>query len=562
MRKSIRGGAAAPKPEQAFELPPAPVAAPSAAPAGSPAPSRGGRGKGKWFILLALIILLLLIVFCFTRCTSDEESALAAASSAAPASEADLTAASAGDIQSVSDNTTQTQTQPSASDTAASVAEEAEHVLKTIRYAGYEARLDSYDTYTVISYPAVLSASHIISFIDSEEEKYGIPSSALGVLVTGENEITVSYEAIEDEGEREAVLSLIEEDLAQYLASFMEEEEEDAAAAPVVVSESISDDGIVTKTISYAGYEAYLVSTPEEIVIQYPQIISAGDVSSFLESERDRYGLSETAFTYLITDADEITVTHDEIDDVQTRKEILDVIEKDLSSYLSSAASEEETNAAVMESEAAGGDEEDAQESPDVTVINNEITINEASVPAEEDGKWKEIKHTLSLSLSPYALSYVDYFNARDVISNAGIAHEFLSKYGFAVNLSYEWRAMKHLSIGAEAGWNGYFLQRSTHPGAFYYQIPLLANVMFHTGGDLDFFAGVNFGADLAGLLGVSGSYFIGGIETGLAWRFAQHWSLMWKLSGEITYQPHETAQLSSLTFTAQPLFLGVSYHF
>lgn len=550
-------------------------------------------------------MLLALIIWGCTRNGSEDKSQMADEKPAATAvlesgddSQSEITdtptaAASADNITATTQNsTTQTQEKEEEEDVSASPVLETSGapegdapVVRTISYAGYEVTLESHDDHTVISYPEILSASDVISFIDSEEDRYGIPSSLVSALITGEDEITLSYAAIEDENERAAVLSVIEADLIDYISSLMVSAEagEPAAAAPSqteaaavqetvlpVIKEESTQDGYVVKTIRLAGYTAVLTSYDDRTVIGYPSVVGAGDVASFLESERERYGLSKTDFSYLTTGEDEMSVYYGNIEDEAVRSQILDVVEADLIAYLSSLMAASQTQNATEAEEAQPSQETSAAVS--TTTVNN-ITVNNtvssimplAPQEMEEEEEWKEIKHSLSLSMTPYAFDYVDFYNVRDALKNAGIAaEEFQSYYGLGINASYEWRVMKHLSLGLEAGIYRYYQNRSYLPEKTYYtQIPLTATLVAHSAGKhIDVFGGIGIGADIADLTKMNGVYFLLNAHAGISLRFAEHFSFFWKAEASMTFQPHPVNEsLDSITYAIQPVLLGFTYH-
>ena len=262
------------------------------------------------------------------------------------------------------------------------------------------------------------------------------------------------------------------------------------------------------------------------------------------------------------------------------RSHILDVVEADLIAYFSSlmSASQRETAADVKpHSEVLPHQESVAEEirtssTVSTTTVNN-ITVNNtvssimppAPEEIEEDEEWKEIKHSLSLSMTPYAFDYVDFYNARDALRNAGIAaEEFQSYYGLGINASYEWRVMKHLSLGLEAGIYRYYQNRSYFPEKTYYtRIPLTATVVAHSAGKhIDVFGGIGLGADIADLTKMNGVYFLLSAQAGISLRFAELFSFFWKAEASMTFQPHPVNEsLDSITYAIQPVLLGFTYH-
>lgn len=563
-------------------------------------------GKKKAFIIgaLAIIVLLALVIWGCTRNgnetqTADENPAVTAAvESGDTQPEITDTPAAASAENTVTSQNSTTQTQEKEEDETAAPVQSApvmetssapegdEPVVRTISYAGYEVTLESHDDHTVISYPEILSASDVISFIGSEEDRYGIPSSSVSALITGKDEITLAYAPIENEDERAAVLSVIEADLIGYISSLMaaaEVSEPVTAAQPEAVKEETllpvtveenTQGGYVVKTISLAGYTAFLTSYADRTVIGYPSVVGAGDVASFLESERERYGLSKTDFSYLTTGEDEMSVYYGNIEDEAVRSQILDVVEADLIAYLSSlmSASQRETAADVQPRSEVLSHQEESAATVSTTTVNN-ITVNNtvssimplAPQEMEEEEEWKEIKHSLSLSMTPYAFDYVDFYNVRDALKNAGIAaEEFQSYYGLGINASYEWRVMKHLSLGLEAGIYRYYQNRSYLPEKTYYtQIPLTATLVAHSAGKhIDVFGGIGIGADIADLTKMKGVYFLLNAQAGISLRFAEHFSFFWKAEASMTFQPHPVNEsLDSITYAIQPVLLGFTYH-
>ena len=169
-----------------------------------------------------------------------------------------------------------------------------------------------------------------------------------------------------------------------------------------------------------------------------------------------------------------------------------------------------------------------------------------ASDSAEEE--WKDIRHTVSVSVSPYGYQYVDFYEGRDVIENAGIPlSEFGSSYGFGIGAAYSWRILPFLSVGAEAGFSGYYPMRTIlPPSALYWQIPIAADLTFHIGnGRLSFDAGIFAGADISYLDEILGAYFTAGLNLGLSYRISESFSIFWKIQAGLSPQIKDDMQTS-----------------
>lgn len=482
-----------------------------------------------------MIIILLLILF--KTCSNDESETGDA-----------LTVSSAETVTAITDSGSEEipASEKSDEEELSAVSEmatsnEEDEIRESLSIAGIAVNIDSKDGSTVISYPEGISDEEVEAFLDDELEKYAL----VGIVsyeIT-EDGVVITYPEDVDEEARAEAIAILTEDLASYV-----NEEEVVAEESASVEEKAAEEiypliAVITAKDISSNVESYADHTTFTI----PSSVSEDDAAAFFDYEIERYGYEDTV-TYEMEDG-VLVLSYPAPQKEELREEAIRQIGIDLNYYL---MSEEE--------------KESADEEEIVNNITNNIIIvsraEDAAAEAEEE-EWKDIRHTFSLAVSPYALSYYDFFRARDVIFQEFEPVEFMSMYGLAASFSYDWRIIKNLSIGIEAGWYGYFLQRSTlTPGALYYQIPLLANVLFHTGGDVDFFAGLNFGVDLASLESTRGAYMKAGFELGLSWRFAEHWSLFWRFAGELTPQIHpENEMMDSITFTTQPVFLGVSYH-
>lgn len=297
--------------------------------------------------------------------------------------------------------------------------------------------------------------------------------------------------------------------------------------------------GITSDVESYNDHTYFTI--PEEIL--------AEDASAFFDYEIERYGYDGTV-TYSISDG-MLCLSYPGPQSEVVREDAIRQIGIDLHYYLLGEEKPE--------------DEEEFQSI--YNTINNVTIISRAEDAVEEsDEPWKEIEHSLHVFASPYSYSFIDFYNGRDAINNAGIPlGEFGSSYGFSVMLSYDYRIVDFFSVGIETGINEYGTTRSTlNDGTRYHQVPVLVNALFHVGTEhFGFFAGLNAGVDISSLTNTDGLfYFMGGLELGLTWRFAEHWSLFWKAMGEVSVQTHPTERLlDSITYAVQPAFIGITYH-
>ena len=395
--------------------------------------------------------------------------------------------------------------------------------------------------------------------------------------------------------------------------------EEEPAPVTAAVVEEDEDDDTILRTISTPGFALTVLSIPNSTTITYPMTVSKSDAVAFIDYEIERYGLEEAGVTYSTAVNGCISVHHGELSP-ERREEVIDQFERDLLLYLSAPAEdaeEEETEAAAVvavipaeaetvedeavavapaedeavavasaetesaETEATPVETEEttteenvsdaestvSEETVESTTEETTVTVVEEEPIAEEEGEeWKEIVHSLSLSVSPYSYSYVDFYNGRDAIAGSGVPFsEFGSRYGFSILLGYEWRIVPAFGIGLEVVFNDYFTQRSTLlDGTMYFQVPVLLRAAYHLDGEhLGFMAGINLGLDVSSLTGTNGGYFMAGIELGLSYRFAEHWSFFWKVLGGLTVQTHPVERLyDSLTYAIQPAHIGISCHF
>lgn len=360
----------------------------------------------------------------------------------------------------------------------------------------------SYAAETAITSNA--SSEAIRGFADYEEAKYSIDAD---YSVDGST-LTISHPEL-TEAERHGYIAILLSDLEEYLSSASAEEEE--------------------------------IPSPEA-VIEEPQIAEVEETAEPEAAVETPVIIEEQAAK---TEAPAIT-------EEQTAEEAAEpaVIEEESSEEL-----------IIDENNAAG-----TGNTYNITVINSPVPAA-LSEPAEEvaieEEEEKDTLHTVYLSWSPYSYEYVDFYNLRDAVDSIG-RDQFGSSYGFSFNLGYEFNVLPFLSVGARTGFAGYFPNRSILPSEkFYYQIPVLAEVAFRAHvEDVSFRLGVNAGIDAANLLDGSGVYFMTGFNFGVDFRITDAWTVFWRAEHTFTLQPHGEDILSSVTYTAHPGTIGLSYNF
>lgn len=189
-----------------------------------------------------------------------------------------------------------------------------------------------------------------------------------------------------------------------------------------------------------------------------------------------------------------------------------------------------------------------------------------AEEAAEEERLWKEVKSSLTIFVSPYSISYVDYFNARSALAASMSLTEFFNNYGFSAGLGYSYNINRNLSIGFDIWYTQYFVQRTTLQGKFYFQLPVLAKVtgILPLGEHFSLNASLGLGADISFVNTTYGIYPMAMVSLGASWRFAEHFSFVYTARAAITYQPGTNGNTvhNSFTYMAIPATLGISYHF
>ena len=360
--------------------------------------------------------------------------------------------------------------------------------------------------------------------------------------------------------------------------------EEAEPAADIVAVETVPD--TVLGSLVYSGRSAGVTSYPDHTEIAYPDIVSADEAEAFLafSSERNGVDVPYSAAGGVATIIHPYSLSDSE------RETAIAVLQSDLDAYMASLMAEESVavpviseveepvEASVAEAEEVSTVIEDPSEETvveigEIPVISE--TVEEAlsvlppviqTVAEEEDDEWKEIKHSLSFSVSPYSFKYVDFYHGRGNTSISGIpASEFMSEYGFGFSLVYTYNIIPYLSVGLETGFYGYDPLRSIlSDDAFYMQVPVLATM---TGilpiGNVSLFLGGAIGVDFSFLEDVYGYYLMCGVHMGVSWRFAEDWSFFWKAEGTFTYQPkYDDSMYSSKTYALHPVSLGISCHF
>lgn len=236
--------------------------------------------------------------------------------------------------------------------------------------------------------------------------------------------MVIAYPEDVDEEARAEAIAILTEDLTSYVNEKEVVAEESASVEEKVAEEIYPLIAVITAKDISSNVESYAGHTTFTI----PSSVSENDAAAFFDYEIERYGYEDTV-TYEMEDG-VLVLSYPAPQKEEFREEAIRQIGIDLNYYL---MSEEE--------------KESADEEEIVNNITNNIVIvsraEDAAAEAEEE-EWKDIRHTISIAASPYALNYVDFYNGRDIIASNGIAHEFLSSYGFGLQLEYEYRIIPH----------------------------------------------------------------------------------------------------------------------
>ncbi len=189
-------------------------------------------------------------------------------------------------------------------------------VSVTYSYRGYELKLEAYDGYAMVYYPATATEDDVEGFLKLEAEKYQVEDAVYRFVSDGI--LRIDYpEGISAE-DRKTLADTLASDLIQYVTP-----------APVVEPDTAS-----VSRYSYGGYELVAVMAAGRTSIEYPAFISSGDVEAFFAFENAKNDYASIGVVYSIEKPGSAVLTYPETYSKEIVSKELDALVNDLISYI------------------------------------------------------------------------------------------------------------------------------------------------------------------------------------------------------------------------------------
>ncbi len=283
-----------------------------------------------------------------------------------------------------------------AEDSETTVAEtitEAEVVLspltKTFTYAGYEATITAYVGQAIVEYPAFVTAQEIYAAAAAAYKAYTAYLSEVYIEVVEAGKAVVTYPETYGEAEFNLAVELLEKELPAYISSLFAQDseskvEETTKVVPVEIeaksepAEPIITTVVVpmTKTFTYAGYEATVTADVGQAILEYPAFVTTQELYAAAAAAYSVYSEYLNDVYIEVVEAGKAVVTYPETYGEAEFNFAVELIEKELPAYL----------------EALFAEESEAQINVDVTDVVVEIIAPETSTTKPETEAETEVQ--------------------------------------------------------------------------------------------------------------------------------------------------------------------------
>ncbi len=255
------------------------------------------------------------------------------------------------------------------------VTEPAEEVAgpltKTFTYAGYEATVTAYIGQAVVEYPAFVTAQELYDAAQAAYNAYSNYLSDVYIQVVEDGKAIVTYPETYGVDEFNFAMDILEKEIPYYIASLfglpVEEAPEvktetaqtvEAQPAEIEISsepaEPVTTTVIVplTKTFSYAGYEATITANIGQATIEYPAFVTAQEIYDAAAAAYNAYPSYLSEVYIQVVEDGKAVVTYPETYGEAEFNLAVSLIEKELPSYIASLFVEEEPEVYVDTTEA------------------------------------------------------------------------------------------------------------------------------------------------------------------------------------------------------------------
>ena len=271
-------------------------------------------------------------------------------------------------------------TEPEAETEVETVAETTEEVAgpltKTFSYAGYEATVTAYIGQAVVEYPAFVTAQEIYDAAQAAYNAYSSYLSDVYIQVVEDGKAIVTYPETYGVDEFNFAMDILEKEIPYYIATLfglpveeapeIETETETATTTQTVEAqpaeieinsepaEPVTTTVIVplTKTFSYAGYEATITANIGQATIEYPAFVTAQEIYDAATAAYNAYPSYLSDVYIQVVEDGKTVVTYPETYGEAEFNLAVSLIEKELPSYIASLFAEEEPEVYVDTTEA------------------------------------------------------------------------------------------------------------------------------------------------------------------------------------------------------------------
>ena len=269
-------------------------------------------------------------------------------------------------------------TEPEAETEVETVAETTEEaagpLTKTFTYAGYEATVTAYIGQAVVEYPAFVTAQELYDAAQAAYNAYSSYLSDVYIQVVEDGKAIVTYPETYGVDEFNFAMDILEKEIPYYIATLFglpveeapEVEPETATTTQTVEAqpaeleinsepaEPTTTTVIVplTKTFSYAGYEATITANIGQAAIEYPAFVTAQEIYDAAAAAYNAYPSYLSEVYIQVVEDGKAVVTYPETYGQAEFNLAVSLIEKELPSYIASLFAEEEPEVYVDTTEA------------------------------------------------------------------------------------------------------------------------------------------------------------------------------------------------------------------
>ncbi len=225
--------------------------------------------------------------------------------------------------------------------------------LKTVlTYEGYKATISAYVGKAYIEYPAFVTAQEIYDAAAAAYSAYGSYLDDIYIEVVEDGLAVVTYPETYGETEFNVAISMLKKEIPYYIASLFglsDTEKAEADDLQIVIdpatieiekrdTEPLTKDVIVplSKTFSYAGYEATITAYIGEAYIEYPTFVTAQEIYDAAATAYSVYGAYLKDVYIQVVEDGLAVVTYPEIYGEQEFNLAISLLEKELPYYIAS----------------------------------------------------------------------------------------------------------------------------------------------------------------------------------------------------------------------------------